>query len=82
MNNKNAVITRDFSALPELVKDIGILIPQELKDEKLIKFCVKKTIELLNNNDKLEKMQNDLYNKSLTYDWSVVANNLKNILNT
>ena len=82
MNNKNAVITRDFSALPELVKDIGILIPKELKDEKLIKFCVKKTIELLNNNDKLEKMQNDLYNKSLTYDWSVIANNLKNIINT
>jgi len=77
MNNKNAVITRDFSALPELVKDIGILIPKELKDEKLIKFCVKKAIKLLNNNEKLEKMQNDLYNKSLTYDWSIIANNLK-----
>ena len=82
MNNKNAVITRDFSALPELVKDIGILIPQELKDEKLIKFCVKNTIELLNNNDKLEKMQNDLYNKSLTYDWSYIANTMRNIINT
>lgn len=82
MNNKNAVITRDFSALPELVKDIGILIPQELKDEKLIKFCVKKTIELYNNDEKLIKMQNDLYNKSLTYDWSVIAKTLKNIINT
>ena len=81
MNNKNAVITRDFSALPELVKDIGILIPQELKDEKLIKFCVKKALELLNNNEKLEKIQNDLYYKSLNYDWSIIANNLKNILN-
>ena len=82
MNNKNGVITRNFSALPELIKDIGILIPQELKDEKLIKFCVKKTIELYNNNEKLVKMQNDLYNKSLTYDWNIIANKLKNILNS
>ena len=80
MNNKNAVITRDFSALPELVKDIGILIPTELKDEKLVKFCVKKTIELYNDNEKLEKMQNDLYNKSLSYDWQEVANKLILIL--
>ena len=80
MNNKNAVITRDFSALPELVQDIGILIPKELEDEKLIKFCVKKTIELYNNEEKLIKMQNDLYNKSLTYDWSVIAKRLKDIM--
>jgi hypothetical protein len=80
MNNKNAVITRDFSALPELVKDIGILIPTELKDEKLVKFCVKKTIELYNDNEKLEKMQNNLYEKSLNYDWEEVAKRLKRFL--
>jgi len=80
MNNKNAVITRDYSALPELVKDIGILIPEELKDEKLIKFCVKKTIELYNNNDRLEHIQNDLYNKSLEYDWNLISNKLIKIM--
>ena len=80
MNNKNAVITRDFSALPELVKDIGILIPQELEDEKLIKFCVKKTIELYNDEEKLFKMQDDLYYKSLNYDWSNIGDKLINII--
>ena len=80
MNNKNAVITRDFSALPELVKDIGILIPQELEDEKLIKFCVKKTIELYNDEEKLFKMQDELYYKSLTYDWSSIGDKLINII--
>ena len=80
LNNKNAVITRDFSALPELVKDIGILIPQELEDEKLIKFCVKKTIELYNDEEKLFKMQDELYYKSLTYDWSSIGDKLINII--
>ena len=36
----NVVITRDFSALPDIVKDTGILIPKELEGEDFIKYII------------------------------------------
>jgi glycosyltransferase involved in cell wall biosynthesis len=80
MNNKNAVITRDFSALPELVKDKGILIPEKILNEDLIKHCVLNTLDLLKNDEKLLQMQEDLYLESLKYDWKKIGKKLKTII--
>ena len=76
----NVVITRDFSALPELVKDTGILIPRELEGESLKKYTIEKIEYVLDNNLK-ESYQEKAHKSSLKYDWSNVAKQWYSFLN-
>lgn len=80
MNNKNVVITRDFSALPELVKNKSLLIPENLQSNELVKYCVFKIDELLQNKQKILNIQNQLYTESLKYDWEIISKKLLNLL--
>jgi len=81
MNNKNVVITRDFSALPELVNNKDLLIPKSLeKINEVVDYCVKKIDNLMNNDKEIHKIQDYLYNRSLKFDWNNVAEKIKNIL--
>lgn len=68
----NVIITRDFSALPELVKDNGILIPKELEGYGLKRYTIMKIEEILNNNLKKE-YQDKAYKRGLNFDWNSVA---------
>ena len=76
----NVVITRDFSALPELVKDNGILIPTELEGESLKKYTIEKIEYVLNNNLK-KSYQEKAHKNSLKYDWDNVAKQWNKFLN-
>lgn len=80
MNNKNLVITRDFSALPELVNDKNLLIPANLKENDLVEYTYNKLSQLMNNRKQITILQNKLYEKSLNYDWTNVYNKLVEIL--
>lgn len=80
MNNKNVVITRDFSALPELVHDKDLLIPENFKEDELIDFVYQKLDNLMNNRKEISNIQNNLYKKSLNYDWNNVYNKLITLL--
>ena len=77
----NVVITRDFSALPELVKNNGILIPENLQGNDLKKFVIEKINNIMNDNDLKNKYQYDAHFNSLQYDWSNIAENWYSILN-
>jgi glycosyltransferase involved in cell wall biosynthesis len=68
----NVVITRDFSALPNLVEDNGILIPKELEGEELKNFVIKKVDYILSNNLK-EEYQNKAHNRALKFDWNNIS---------
>ena len=81
MNNKNVVITRDFSALPELVQDKNLLIPKNLKEEQVINFVYKKLDNLMNNRKEISNIQNNLYKKSLKFDWDNVYEKIINFFN-
>ena len=80
MNNKNVVITRDFSALPELVQDKSLLIPNELKEDELVEYTYKKLDELMNNRKEITNIQNNLYKRSLNFDWNNVYNKIIKLL--
>lgn len=80
MNNKNVVITRNFSALPELVNDKNLLIPSNLKEDELIKYTYDKLDKLMNNRKEITNIQNKLYKRSLLFDWNNVYNKLINFL--
>ena len=76
----NVVITRDFSALPNLVKDKGFLIPEDLKGNDLKNYTVNTIRHILDNNMK-EKYQKLAHNESLKYDWSNIFKQWLKILN-
>ena len=81
MNNKNVVITRDFSALPELVHDKNLLIPTELDENDLVKYTVEKIDKLMNNRKEITNIQEYLYKRSLKFDWNNVYKKIIKILN-
>ena len=76
----NVIITRDFSALPELVKDNGILIPKELEGEDLKKYTIGVIDHILENNLKDEYQKKAHFN-SLQYDWENISTQWYNFLN-
>lgn len=80
MNNKNVVITRDFSALPELVQDKDLLIPEELKEDEVVDFVYEKLDKLMNNRKEISNIQDNLYKKSLNFDWNNVYDKIRKLL--
>lgn len=81
MNNKNVVITRNFSALPELVNDNNLLIPLELsKEEDIVNYTYDKLNKLMNNRNEITNIQNKLYKRSLVFDWNNVYEKLISFL--
>lgn len=80
MNNKNVVITRDFSALPDLVNDKSLLIPKEFQYNELVEYTINKLDKLMNDRKEISRIQNYLYNESLKYDWKNVSEKLIKIL--
>lgn len=80
MNNKNVVITRDFSALPELVQDKDLLIPEELKEDEVVDFVYEKLDKLMNNRKEISNIQDNLYKKSLNFDWNNVYDKIMKLL--
>jgi len=75
----NVVLTRDFSAPPELVGDSGILIPKELEGYGLKRYTIEKIDNILKNNLKKE-YQDKAHKRSLEYDWKNVAEKWYNLL--
>ena len=69
----NVIITRDYSALPELVKDCGLLVPKELEGYGFKKYVIDKIKYILENNLKKE-YQEKSYKESLKYDWKNISN--------
>ena len=68
----NVVITRDFSALPNLVQDNGILIPEELEGYGLKRYVIQKIEYVLENNLK-KKYQELAHKRALKFDWKNIA---------
>jgi hypothetical protein len=81
MNNKNVIITRDHSALTELVGNSGILIPSELKYNEVKKYTIEKISYILDNNLK-KTYQQKSYQKSLNYDWKNISKQWIQLLNS
>ena len=81
MCSGNVIITRDFSALPELIgNDNGLLIPSNLQGNDLINYVVKKIDYIISNN--LKNIYQDKARKEAKkYDWKIIANKWKNMLN-
>ena len=72
MSCGNVVITRNYSALPEIIGDCGILIPENLSGEKFKEYTIDKINNILSNNLK-KQYQENAYKRSLKYDWKNIS---------
>ena len=71
----NVIITRDYSALSELVDDgvNGFLIPGNYKYDDVKKYIIEKITYILDNNLK-KKFQQASNKNSYKYDWKNISN--------
>ena len=80
MSCGNVIITRDYSALPEIIGDSGILIPKNLYGKKFKEYTIDKIDNILTNNLK-KQYQEKAYKKSLQYNWKNVNKKWIKMLN-
>ena len=76
----NVVLTRDFSAPPDIIGENGILIPKELEGYGLKRYAIQKIEHILDNNLKKE-YQDKAHKRALEFDWSNVAEKWYKLLN-
>jgi glycosyltransferase involved in cell wall biosynthesis len=76
----NVVITRDFSALPELINKNGILIPKNILGDELVDYVIEKISHIIDNNLK-SKIQKEAKQHSLKYDWKNIGKQWIQFLN-
>ena len=76
----NVVISRDFSALPELIKNNGVLIPKELKGDEFKKYVIERLEVILEKEELKHRLQEKAYKSSLKYDWKTIAEMWRKLL--
>jgi len=76
----NVVITRDFSAPPNLMKNVGVLIPRHLKNEELIKYTCNVISQIIENPELKKSYQEKARNEAMKYDWSNIATQWKKLI--
>ena len=77
----NVIITRDFSAPPNIMKDIGFLIPKKLNNQELIKYTCNIVSKIIENPKMKKSLQEKARKESLKYDWSNIASQWKQLIN-